>query len=210
MNRLFATVKRAEGEAATPDAPIRFVAATEGIKRDGLDLRAGEWDITNYARNPIITWAHDYSRPPIGKGRVGFEGADMVVDVDFDRADPYAADIERKVRAGYLNAVSVGWSDVDSGGATRHDLLEIAVVPVPADPGALAISRDIEPDGLRVGAVLNTRNREALEQAVDLIKGVLKSAKKEQPKEDAADEEEPKDEGRALWEALATRLNLKI
>lgn len=209
MNRLFATVVRAQGDAAAPDAPIRFVASSEGTKRDGLDLKAGDWEFTNYMRNPIVGWSHDYvNHLPIGRGVPGFEGTNMILDATFDRADPFAAEVERKVRAGFLNAVSVAWNDVEIGGRVVHDLLEVSVVQVPADPQALAISRDVEPDGLRVGAVLSQRNREALEkiaeqmsEAVKGIRTLLKSAAK--PKEEPeGDKDEEDDTERAFLAAL--------
>jgi len=43
-----------------PEGPMRFVASTEGIKRDGLNLRAGDWYLENYRRNPVFLWAHSF------------------------------------------------------------------------------------------------------------------------------------------------------
>lgn len=128
--------------------PIRFVASTEGVARDGMIINADAWDLGNYTRNNVVLWSHDYfgTRPPIGRADVSVEKRQLIADVTFDNGDAFAADIERKVRSGFLNAVSVGWDTLEMAppqGAdqpariTKADLLDISVVPVPADPNAL-------------------------------------------------------------------------
>lgn len=139
---------RAYAEPGAPEAgaetPLRFVASTEGIKRDGRELRAEDWRVDAYLRNPIFLWAHTYDLPPIGRAAVTFDGPRMLADVEFDREDPFAVNIERKYRAGFLNAVSVGWNDVkDAEGRWTHELLDISAVPVPADPQALKTARSL-------------------------------------------------------------------
>lgn len=135
-------------EAETPaDGPIRFVASTANVARDGLVIDPAGWQLEHYRANPVVLWAHDYygSRPPIGRADVFVDGERLMADITFDRADPFAADIERKYRAGFLSAVSVGWDSLQiepprAGGApriTRAELLDISAVPVPGDPDAL-------------------------------------------------------------------------
>lgn len=279
--------------------PIRFVASTEGIKRDGRELLAADWRVDSYLRNPVFLWAHSYDQPPIGRAVVSFDGARMLADVEFDQGDPFAANIERKYRSGFLNAVSVGWNDVKDGeGRWTHELLDISAVPVPADPEALKTARSLaladlttwvttttaEPteaqwpqtatamvrlftecaddvdegarrlayqallpkyrragktppeylplehlraldaatlrglflageadllpevfaEQARIGAVLSSRNRTDLEQAVTLIQTVIERASKPEPEPAApADETE-----RTRWQALALRMRL--
>jgi len=173
--RHFRAYVQRQNEQLPPEAPIRFVASTEGVKRDGLDLKAEDWEISNYMRNPIISFAHDLTRPPIGRGQVSFQGRDMIVDIVFDRGDPFAADIERKIREGFINAVSVGWQDLPNG---KRDLVDIAVVPVPSDPQALAISREFEPEE-RWSKSTKWRNRNDLQQAISCIERVLKRMERE-------------------------------
>jgi hypothetical protein len=127
--------------------PLRFKAATAGVKRDGLDIAALPWRFDNYRANPVFLWAHDYRLPPLGRVviREG-QGSEFGVDVVFDQDDELAVRVERKYRAGFLSAVSIGWDDVDANGvpvyrsratAVAHDLLDVSAVPVPGDPGAL-------------------------------------------------------------------------
>jgi len=104
--------------------------------------------------------------------------------------------------------VSVGWNTQENEGATvtKAELLDVSAVPVPGDPGALIQRMGVTQPGLRVGAVLNARNRDALEQAVELIKSVLKSAQK--PAE-SDDKEEPERSAPITedWPALSYILN---
>lgn len=190
--------------------PIPFVASTEGVKRDGLELKAENWDLANYQRNPVFLWAHDYmgQRLPLGRADVEVRDGALHASVTFDNEDEFARQVEGKYRRGFLNAVSVGWNEVKEG----LELLDISAVPVPGDPDALiqrqaralrdlaealegvmqpgsgdleAGKEDDMPDGQRIGAVLNARNKERLQQAVDLIREVLKTADKaETPEED--------------------------
>lgn len=134
---------RADQPAGQAGDPIRFIASTEGVKRDGMDISANAWDLDNFKRNPVVLWAHDYRgmRPPIGRAEARVEGNQLLADVVFDQGDPFAVDVERKYRGGFLNTVSVGWEtkafDPKGQRVLRADLLDISAVPVPGDPNAL-------------------------------------------------------------------------
>jgi HK97 family phage prohead protease len=130
--------------------PLRFIAATESVARDGMIIDSSGWQLDNYRANPVVLWAHDYTghRPPIGRADISVdsETGNLMADIVFDSGDPFAADVERKYRTGFMNAVSVGWNTVEMkpsgdgrslGTVTRAELLDISAVPVPGDPGAL-------------------------------------------------------------------------
>jgi hypothetical protein len=125
---------RADDDTNT-SGPIRFVASTEGVKRDGLEIKAESWELENYRKNPVVLWSHDYwgTHLPVGRADVNVEGKSLIASVTFDPDDEFARAIERKYRNGFLNTVSVGW---DSRGDT-NELLDISAVPVPGDPDAL-------------------------------------------------------------------------
>lgn len=201
-----AYMQRAEGAdkpAPEPGSPLRFVASTEGKKRDGLDLKAVNWRTENYQRNPIVLWAHDYSgaRLPIGRATVRIEDKKMLADVTFDQGDEFARQVEDKYRRGFLNAVSVGWDD---GADDTHDLLDISAVPVPADPSALLLrqrtalselSRAIDSaveggvetrsqgdvENARAGAKMSARDLERFEQALDILQELYESQQRPVP-----------------------------
>lgn len=139
---------------ARPGTPIPFVGSTPGVKRDGLNLRANGWLLNNYRNSggPVL-WVHDHVRPPIGRADATVESDRLRMPVVFDHEDPFAAQIESKVRRKFLRACSVGWDFVDrDGGLLDHwrmspdylsreafyDLTELSIVPVGADPAAIA------------------------------------------------------------------------
>jgi len=134
---------RGYAERADGDGPIPFVVATAGVKADGLDLQMDRLDLTRYQANPVVLYGHDYwSRPPIGRAEsVRVDGDTLRADLVFDLDDEFARTVERKIRSGFLNAVSVGFDahGVDrSGVPERWELYEISVVPLPMDPDAVA------------------------------------------------------------------------
>lgn len=131
---------------AEGDGPIMFTASTEDVARDGFSVAHDGWELTNFRRNPVMLWAHDYwgAHPPIGKvdAKIDKEAKALKALVTFDLDDEFAASIYRKYKNGYLNAVSVGFNiiefDEENRRSVKQELLELSGVPVPADPKALA------------------------------------------------------------------------
>lgn len=133
--------------------PIRFLASSSGLKRDGLDLDPQRFFFDNFARNPVFLRFHDYWTAPIGRVTTEVTDRGLEVDVVFDPGDEVAVDFERKYREGYMHAVSIGWDFVkrmrdgdgniteDETQAVEHvegyDLLDVSAVAVPGDPDAL-------------------------------------------------------------------------
>lgn len=143
--------------AATRDGePIRVVLCTEGRQADGIDLRMSGAQLDRYRANPVLGYGHSYwGRMNLPIGRVTpesmkVEGTRILGDLEFDPADPFAMECERKMRGGFLNAVSIGfevtrWEDPKSnywtgGVAETWELHELSVVPVPMDPKAVVES----------------------------------------------------------------------
>ncbi len=130
------------------DGPIRFVAGTEGLKIDGRDYRMDGMDLGRYDANPVVMWCHDLTRPPIGRGVPAIDGGRLLLDVEFDLADSFAADIDGKYRRGFLNAVSMTALPTDGAGGLgprrgvieHSELIEVSAVPVPLDADALKIT----------------------------------------------------------------------
>jgi HK97 family phage prohead protease len=144
--------------------PIWFTAATEGVKADGIDLRMEGAQLDRFRDNPVILFGHNsWGRQnlPIGRATdVWVEGKRLRIGIEFDQEDDFARTIERKIRAKFLNAVSIGF-DVQSwekpgmnhwngGIATKWELLETSVVPVPMDEKATVESgRSLHDENLR-------------------------------------------------------------
>lgn len=144
----------AEPNDDRPGTPIMYTASTPGVKRDGLDLRAGGWRVDNYLHSPVVLFVHRHDIPPIGRADARVEGGKLRMPVYFDQEDDFARKVESKVRRGFMPGCSVGWDFVNERGmpidewwrmtpeyirdSAFYDLTELSVVPVPADPSALA------------------------------------------------------------------------
>jgi uncharacterized protein len=131
------------------------VASTGGVDRQGDVIEAAGWQFSNFLKNPVIPWAHDYSAPLVAKAlAVRVDGDSLLFQTQFPTAEEYAfADtIYKLYRGGYLRAFSVGFAPLESQvvvhqarGRTltgnhylRQELYEISCVTLPANPQALA------------------------------------------------------------------------
>jgi HK97 family phage prohead protease len=135
------------------EGPIEFVCSEESDDRAGDLVHADGWDLAAFKRNPVLPWSHDYRVAPIGRWqKVHVEGKQLLGLATFDRNDPFAAQIEAKYRAKFLNAVSVGFRPIEFAEREerkdanpfrrgyefkRQELLEISAVSVPMHPRAL-------------------------------------------------------------------------
>ena len=185
---------------APADGPVPFVLATEGRKADGLDLRMAGLDLARYQANPVLGYGHSYwGRDGLPIGRVENarpDGERLLGDLVFDQDDEFATTVERKIRNGYLNAVSVGFDahDIDQAGVpARWELFETSVVPLPMDPDAVqdaegrALARAL--GGMRAGKVLSAKNKTLVQAAVDALTALMDGAAEEAaPVELAADD----------------------
>ncbi len=154
-------------KASTPEEEegriVRFVASDETPDRVGDVIEVAGWNLTNYKANPVVLWGHDSSNtPPIGRSvnvrrGVGPSGAPaLLASIEFAPAEAheFADSVYQLTKAGYLNAVSVGFQPRATKELTKKerqelgmpsyglfytsaDLLEISVVSVPANPSAL-------------------------------------------------------------------------
>ena len=135
------------------DAPrrltIRAAVGSEDRKGDVID--ANGWELDGYRRNPVFLWAHDRSRPPIGKSKsIWVEDGALYAEVEFAPTD-FAGEVAGLYERGFMRGVSVGFLPLEtelrkaSNGRRgylyrRQELLEISAVPVPMHDGALASS----------------------------------------------------------------------
>jgi HK97 family phage prohead protease len=143
MNRLLTgTVTRSSDNGYVFTA----VASTGQRASDGLEIEPNGWDLTRFklTGSPIF-YNHDYHLP-IGKAtRIWQEERGLMVDVKLDMNDEtgLAPGIARRIKDGFLNAVSVGFRVLEgsAGRVTKAILDEVSVVSIPADEHALIVSR---------------------------------------------------------------------
>jgi HK97 family phage prohead protease len=131
---------------ADATGPITFLASSPAPARDGFAIPVKAWDLGTYRRNPVLLWSHGWSAPPIGKvTELRATERGLVGSAVFDQKDAFARQIESKVRAGFLNAVSVGFDihgfEPDGKTVTQAELLDISIVSIPADANALIEAR---------------------------------------------------------------------
>jgi HK97 family phage prohead protease len=137
---------------------LRFVISTGSRDREGDTINPRGWKLTAFKANPVILWAHDARALPIGRAvSVTVEGDRLVADAEFVPGDIYehAETVYQMLRAGFLRATSVGFRPVkwhtraDGVDFEEQELLEFSVVPIPANPDALVVSRSANAEAVR-------------------------------------------------------------
>lgn len=142
--------KRFDTKAEQSDKAITFIASTANPDRYGDIVDQSGWDLRAYERNPIILLNHNPTQLPIGKGKAYVKNGQLMLDVEFDKNDEVAQQVERKVRGGFINAVSVGFQPSESIARNKlpadhpyhgksgyyfpkSELLEVSIVTIPAN-----------------------------------------------------------------------------
>ncbi|QXX74248.1 HK97 family phage prohead protease [Methylovirgula sp. HY1] len=162
--KTFQRLALADAEVDETTRAISFVFASPNVALDGHRILPGAWQtrgydgLADFRANPVFLWAHDATKPPVGKVPVVVEqngflrGSVQFADYDF------ATTIYELYRGGFLRGASVSWEPVDWSYATGPDrapgaidfkrvrLIEISGVPLPADLSALAVARSLGGD----------------------------------------------------------------
>lgn len=132
-----------------------FVVSDGQVDRHGESINPSGWMVENYMDNPIVLFGHNYKDLPIGKTlKVWVENGEQVLARMKFATHDFANKVWDLIEGGFLNATSVGFIPLkldEEGKYTwkEQELLEISVVPVPANPRALgkkelAIFKEIE------------------------------------------------------------------
>jgi len=151
--------------ADTGKRTMRFVASDESVDRYGDIIRADGWQLDNFRKNPVLLFAHNSREPAIGGvTKIAVEGTQLMADVELldEGVNPTADIVWACLDKGFMRATSVGFAPTgkinslldDHGNWTGYEftsqeLLELSVVPVPANPQALAVAKSL---GLSVDA----------------------------------------------------------
>lgn len=152
---------------------IRFVASDESLDRDGDIVTAAGWKLDNYLKNPVVLYGHNYYSLPVGKAEsviIDPAARQLVIDVAFPaikdispEGEPsehalFVDSVYNLAKLGLLNAVSVGFRGLktepilDGDGHytgrkfIEQELMELSIVPVPANANAVAIMRNAKLD----------------------------------------------------------------
>ena len=141
-------------EKSETEKSFAWTLSTFDLDRYGERIDPMGWDFSQYAKNPVVEWSHNYLIPAIGKieglafDDNGLHGLVVFNDKSFD---PFAWGIEQRVRAGVIRAGSVGFRVIEieipdretaKDGTSlifrKQELLEFSICNVPANPFALA------------------------------------------------------------------------
>ena len=144
-----------------------FIFSDESVDRYGDVIQARGWDLSNFNANPVALFGHDAGSVEnvIGAAKnVRVSGDKLVGDIEFMPADvnPNAEAVYQMVKGGWLKTVSVGFAPIEwkaakdkarPGGVDfiRQELLEISIVPLPANPNALIQAKAAGVDIARLG-----------------------------------------------------------
>ena len=143
---------------------LSAVICTRDLDRQGDVVEPGGLDFGNFMLNPVLLWNHDMGQPPVGKV-IELQRTGEVVEAVIEFADtPFAREVAQLYAGGYLNTFSIGFlpkkfrrleeADFRDLGISLKDrgkpgffieqaeLVEVSVVPVPANPQALAKALD--------------------------------------------------------------------
>ena len=127
---------------------VTFVISTEALDRDDDVISLDGWELENYKKNPVVLWAHDYSKLPVAKS-VGLSISDGKL-LSIDRFTPQEINplghmVYQMVKGGFLRATSVGFKPLEYVFNDEHkgydfskqEMMEHSIVPVPSNPEAL-------------------------------------------------------------------------
>jgi len=167
---------------------VTFVISTNQEDRYGEIVDQKSWDFKSYKQNPLVLWGHDPDQPEnvLGTGgnlKVAQDGSQTTAELTFDSdINPKAGLVFEQIKRGTLRTVSVGFMnhsfevENDIPVLKDNELLEISVVPIPANPGAIAL-------GLKSGEVTRKDAKwlmDSMRKEADLMEEQYKSSEPEE------------------------------
>jgi HK97 family phage prohead protease len=134
---------------------FRFTAVTSKLGRDGHILEPSGVDLSEYRKVPVVLWQHQAASPVARCSSIALVDGEVRGTAEFAPAGTSAAVDEAFgcVKSGVVGAVSIGFDivsaeplDPKKGSRaglhiSRSTLLEISLVSIPADVGALITQR---------------------------------------------------------------------
>ncbi|SIS11445.1 HK97 family phage prohead protease [Williamsia sterculiae] len=131
---------------------ITFCFSDDKEDRQGEVVDQASWQTDNYMANPVILWGHDPSEPEnvLGQGvklDLNNNGRSYITaQFDDDDVNPRAGMIFKQLLRRTLRCVSAGfinhsWEVEEDVPILRdNELLEVSIVPIPANPRAIALA----------------------------------------------------------------------
>lgn len=144
------TVSKADG---LEYGQAEFIVSNSATDRYGESVTMEGIDTQRYMQNPVVLWGHDYNALPLGRTlSLRREAGNLVAKVQFDTdIHEFADTVYKQILRGTISAASIGGLVKSYGltkdGKTDHDVIaememvEWSVVPIPANPEALVLSK---------------------------------------------------------------------
>lgn len=126
-----------------------YISTKDRDRMDEVLLPKGA-DLKKYNKNPVVLFAHDYSKPPIGKALwTKKDERGIISKVQFANTE-FAQEIFELYKGKFMNAFSVGFipKKWENGDGEKNpirtylewEMLEFSAVPVPANAEALTLA----------------------------------------------------------------------
>jgi HK97 family phage prohead protease len=130
------------------DRSVKFIITTGDPDREKDVIDPGGWELSNYLKNPVVLFAHDYDSLPVARTvSLEHKNGQLIAIAEFASAElnPMAERVFQMLKQGFLRGASVGFRPLaftynDARGGVdfaKQELLEFSVVPVPANAHAL-------------------------------------------------------------------------
>lgn len=146
-------------EKSDEDGVLTFIASEEATDRSNELVKISGINLTSYKKNPVVMYGHGWDHPlPVGKSiKTWKSGNQLKFRPQFAiKESEFASTVYKLAKGGYLNASSICFAP-DRESITRgegkkepgvtfnkSELLEISIVPVPCNQGALRVSNAIQ------------------------------------------------------------------
>ncbi len=142
----------AETKAVDDTSKRTFIVriSTPAVDRSGDVVMPLGMDATNFMKNPVVLFAHDYSELPIARC-IDLQADDtgVLATVEFMPEGTYDKSdlVYNMIKLGFMNAWSIGfmpktWTENETGYIyNTWEIYEFSAVPVPANQEALTIMR---------------------------------------------------------------------
>jgi len=167
------SIERKEAAGNNSGSVVSFVASTDNEDRYGDIINQEGWNLESYKSNPVVLLNHNPMSLPIGRGLVEVRDGALEIDVEFDTGDDgIGREIARKVDAGFLHSVSVGFRAVEFTPRSKlpsdhryhsenkgtyfssSELLEVSIVTIPANPDASISARSNDDLDARIRSIV--------------------------------------------------------
>lgn len=139
---------------------FKVVASDETVDRAGEVIKVSWWELDNFMKNPVIIANHMYKVENIiwKATNVYTEDYKLVVEWVFATTD-LAQDVRKLYDGWFIKTVSVWFIPLERDQSqpniiTRAELLEVSFVPVPCNPNALSLGKEVVDDLIAKGLLI--------------------------------------------------------